>query len=88
MPGGFLPRPNIKVLLTILRHHHRPIRELPTRQRRERLLRRLRRLVFDIDLADAVVLAVAGGRTRHLDFEDRAILGAFFLDVLEDFYDC
>ena len=81
-----LPRINIKVLLAKERNDDRTIGELPARQRRQRLLRRLGLLVLDIDLADAVILPVAGRGTGHLDVEHGAVLGAFVFDVVEDFY--
>lgn len=54
-----LPSIDIEILLPKVRAHDRPVCELPAGQGGHGLLRRLWLLILDVDLADAVVLAVA-----------------------------
>ena len=84
---SILPSTNVEVLLAIHSDHDRAIGELAASQCRERLLRRLGSVVLDVDLANTVALAAAACRAWHLDLKNRAVLGTFFLDVLEDFCD-
>lgn len=81
-----LPRIHIEVLLREQGRDDRPIRKLPSGQSAQRLLRTLVRIVLDEDLADAGRRPTWAGRPRDLQVEDRAVLGAFLLDIFFDFW--
>ena len=68
-----------------IRRDNRAIRKLPPSQRLQRLARRIRIVVLDEDLADAVGLPAAAAGAGHLHLEHGAILFALFLDVFADF---
>jgi len=79
-----LPGVDIEVLLTEERDHNCAVCELPACQCGECLLRRSRLFVLDIDFANASALPAASG-SRHLGVEYLAVLGAFLLDIVENF---
>ena len=68
-----------------IRRDNRPIGELSTCQRLQRLTRRIRVVVLDEDFTDASRLPATTAGAGHFDFENRAIFLAFLFDILDDF---
>jgi hypothetical protein len=80
-----MPKAKIETHLWEVRGNDGSVRELPPRQRPQRLRRGLVCLELDVDLADAGRLPAAADGPRDNNLGNVAVFGAFFVDVLFDF---
>jgi len=81
----FLPSTDLEAGLVEVCSHHGPMRELPTRQRLQGLLRSLGIYIFDVNLTNTVRLSASARWSRYLHLKYLAIFLALFHNVFIDF---